>query len=151
MASQAEIVLDVKTTKAERQVKKLEAALEKIEATSSKLLNLDKRILATKRAIRTGSDEAARAAKRRLGILREQRQELVLQKRELGQIAATSRRAGDFTPGVPGGSLTAGLGRSLATTLAAVIGINEAKRCSKPAKSSTQPWGAPLQNNASAP
>ena len=92
MAINSEIIISASTTQAERQIKKLEKSLDRIEDTSSKLLNLDKRILATKRQIRTGSDEAARAAKRRLGILKDQRSELVLQKRELSQVAALNRR-----------------------------------------------------------
>ena len=93
MAITADVLLEVTTTKAERQVKKLEKGVDRIASANEKLLKLDRRILATRKQIRKGSDEAAAAARRRLGILREQRQELVLQKRELNQIAAAESKA----------------------------------------------------------
>ena len=93
MAITADVLLEVKTTKAERQVRQIEKGVDRIASANARILKIDQRILSARKQIRSGSDDAAKAARRRLGILREQRQELTLQKRQLALIEAAETKA----------------------------------------------------------
>lgn len=83
----ASINLDVKSTAAERQVKKLERSISKVEDASRSILGVDQEILQVRRNLLTLSGQQEVKARKRLADLRLQKAELTLQKRELQQIA----------------------------------------------------------------
>jgi len=88
----AEIALNVQSNGAERQVRKIEAAVGRVERASQGILSIDKQILGERRKLLTLSGQQADRAKKRVADLRLQRSELSLQRRELQSIASLERK-----------------------------------------------------------
>ena len=86
MAITADILLEVTTTKAERQVLRVQKRIEKIEDTTRTILGIDRQILGERRKLLTLQGESARKAQDRIKALSLQKRELQLQKTELAQI-----------------------------------------------------------------
>ncbi|MDA7436727.1 tape measure protein, partial [Synechococcus sp. AH-601-B19] len=114
----ANIALKVQTTGAERQVKKLERSIAKVEDATRDILGVDKQIVRERRALLRLTGEQATKSKQRIKDLTVQKSELALQKRELSQIvrlekqriaAANKRAAGPSASGGGGGGSPAGL------------------------------------------
>ncbi len=85
-AFNADILLNVVSTGAEREVKKLERNLDKVEQTTNDILAIDKKIIVEKKKLINLSGEQQVESKKRLKSLGLEKAELALQKRELNQI-----------------------------------------------------------------
>ena len=107
----ADIALNVQSNGSERQVRKLEAAVGRVERASQGILSIDKQILGERRKLLGLSGQQATRAKKRIADLRLQRSELALQRRELqGIVSLERRRAQAATTG--GGDSGGGAGAS---------------------------------------
>lgn len=91
-AFNADILLNVQSTGAERQVKRLERSVQKVEEKTRDILGVDKQIVRQRRILLTLSGQQATRAKKRLTDLRLQKSELTLQKRELQQISKLEKQ-----------------------------------------------------------
>ena len=88
----ADVKLDLLTGAAERQLQKIERGIDRVEAASRDILAVDKQIVAEKGKLARLEGEAALATQSNIRGLRQQKSELMLQKRELSQIVALERR-----------------------------------------------------------
>ena len=131
----ADILLQVQSGGAERQVRKIEQGINRIEAASRDILAVDKQIVSEKRRLQTLEGTAAKTTRQRLADLRLQRQEIALQKREMqGLVAAERRRQREernnaqggiaLVPGGGGGASVASLGAAAA----ALQGLNQSRQ-----------------------
>ena len=101
----ADILLQVQSGGADRQIRKLERGVNRIEQASRDILSVDKQILGEKRRLIGLEGEAARISRRRVADLRLQRQEIALQKREMQGLISTERKRSNSLPKSVGAGL----------------------------------------------
>ena len=132
----ADIALKVQSSGAERQVRKLERSINKVEDATRDILGVDKQIIRERKALIRLSGDQATKAKQRVRDLGLQKAELALQKRELQQItrlekqrvANNKRASGASASGGGGGGgtspllLGAGVAASSVFQKGAVVG-----------------------------
>ena len=117
-AFNADVKLDLLTGPAERQLQKIERGIDRVEAASRDILAVDKQIVAEKSRLLRLEGQAAQVAQNNIRGLRQQKSELVLQKRELSQIVALERRRAKGSVGgavqpAAGGGISDGAGVAL--------------------------------------
>ncbi len=107
----ANIDLKVQSQGAERQVKKLERGVAKVEAATRDILGVDKQIVRERRVLIRLDGEQATRAKKRIRELSLQKTELSLQKRELQQINRLEKqRISNVSRGVAAQTSSGGVG-----------------------------------------
>ena len=89
----ADILLNVKSSKAESAVKKIEQGQKNIAIASNKILRQDTRIVAERRKLLGLDGKSASLQRQKIRYLSQQKAELVLQKRQLSEIVALEKQS----------------------------------------------------------